>query len=559
MSPSSGYTCAARTRAAATLSLLGLLVAVVALQPGQAAAASSTSPPLALGFGPSSLVPVSGGTPVYTVGETIWAESGYNYSLGASLESPSSTAVAQLDLEPQAVAPVYTFTSSDPDGIWNITLASDQGAVVVPVRFVNLADHRPVLLSPLQYSLDGGNLTISAPANLGDSYDQEVCAAGIPAQPPVTLSLPAAMGDSGSISLTPGNSLSISTLGVLNTPFSFWVELYHTYSLDEGGTSNLVSYSLEAAQSQPIDIAALGPTAATLTWNVPLRVGRYDLRAFYQNSTGLEVSSTQLLVLNDSSWVSLSSSCIPQALQSSGISYSSSLTAGPSSWPRTLYYMYRTLGVEAVVAYPVRANLSSVNFVASPWGEPVQDAKVSVTKSPGILQTSQAGGSLFVLASDYPAQVNYSLGMGALGGLAQGKLSIDSQYATQTVDVTLAQLTVHLQGGEGSPITVEAVGTNGVDVTRGPIGSNLTASLYLPTGSYTVTASRAGASQSAQVSVTDGVASAVTLNFNAIPGLEIVLAATAAIAAVANVLFWALRSRGRTKLPGPAKGPPATG
>ncbi len=555
MSPSSGYTCAARTRAAATLSLLGLLLAVVALQPGAAAAASpASSPLLSLGFGPSSLVLVSGGTPVYTVGDAIWAESGYNYSLGVSLESPSSATVAQVDLGPQAAAPVYTFTSTDPDGVWNLTLAIDQGSVVVPVRFVDLADHRPVLLSPLQYSLDGGNLTISAPANLGDSYDQEVCAAGLPAQPPLTLSLPADMGDSGSIAITPGNSLSILTLGVLNTPFSFWIELYHTYSLDEGGTSNLVAYSMEAAQSQPIDVAALGPTAATLTWNAPLRAGRYDLRAFYQNSTGLEVSQTEILVLNDSSWVSLSSSCIPQALQSSDISYSASLTAGQSSWPRTLYYMYRTLGVESVVAYPVRANLSSVNFVASPWGEPVQDAKVSVTGSPGIVQTSRAGGSLFVLASEYPAQLNYSLGMGALGGLAQGTLNVASQYATQTVDVSLARLTVHLLGGQGSPITVEAAGTNGVDVTRGPIGSNLTAALYLPTGSYTVTASQAGASQSAQVGVADGVASAVTLNFNAIPSLEIILAATAAIAAVANVLVWSLRSRGRMKLLNPAKG-----
>lgn len=558
MSPSSGCTCAARARAAATLSLLGLLLAVVALQPGAASAAdsSASSPPLSLGFGPSSLVPVSGGTPVYTVGETIWAESGYNYSLGVSLQSPSSTTVAQLDLLPQTVTPIHTFTSSDPDGVWNLTLDSEQPPLVVPVRFVNLADHRPTLLSPLQYSLDGGNLSISAPANLGDSYDQEVCAAGIPPQPPLTLPLPTDMGDSGSISLTPGNELSISTLGVLNAPFSFWVELYHTYSLDEGGTSNLVAYSLETAQSQPIDIAALGPAAAALTWNAPLRAGRYDLRAFYQNSTNLEVSQTEVLVLNDSSWISLASSCVPQGLQSSDIAYSASLTAGSSSWPRTLYYMYRTLGVEAVVAYPVRANLSSVNFEASPWGEPVQDAKVGVTPSQGVLQTSQEGGSLFVLASQYPARLNYSLGIGALGGLAQGALNVGGGYSTQTVEVSLAQLTVHLRGGQGSPITVEATGSNGVDVVRSPIGSNRTASLYLPTGSYTVSASQAGGSQSAQVGVADGVASAVTLNFNAIPSLEIILAATAAIAAVANVVIWVVRSRRlSSRMAGPSKAP----
>ena len=233
------------------------------------------------------------------------------------------------------------------------------------------------------------------------------------------------MGDSGSIAITPGNSLSILTLGVLNTPFSFWIELYHTYSLDEGGTSNLVAYSMQAAQSQPIDVAVSGAHGRHAHLERAPQGRQVRLEGLLSRTRpASRYPRREVLVLNDSSWVSLSSSCIPQALQSSDISYSASLTAGQSSWPRTLYYMYRTLGVESVVAYPVRANLSSVNFVASPWGEPVQDAKVSVTGSPGILQTSQAGGSLFVLASEYPAQLDYSLGMGALGGLAQGTLNV---------------------------------------------------------------------------------------------------------------------------------------
>ena len=68
-----------------------------------------------------------------------------------------------------------------------------------------------------------------------------------------------------------------------------------------------------AAQSQPVDVVSNGPTATTLTWSAPLRAGRYDLRAFFQNSTNLEVFQSRVLVLNDSSWVSLSSACLPAA------------------------------------------------------------------------------------------------------------------------------------------------------------------------------------------------------------------------------------------------------
>ncbi len=67
-----------------------------------------------------------------------------------------------------------------------------------------------------------------------------------------------------------------------------------------------------AAQSQPLDVISDGPTTTTLSWSAPLRAGRYDLRAYFQNSTNLEVFQSRVLILNDSSWVSLSSACLPQ-------------------------------------------------------------------------------------------------------------------------------------------------------------------------------------------------------------------------------------------------------
>jgi len=440
------------------------------------------------------------------------------------------------------VTPIHTFTAADVDGIWNITLATNQGPVLVQVRFVNLADHRPVLLSPLQYSLDGGNLSISAQASLGDSYDQEVCAEGRASGAPVTIPLPRDMGELGTIALSPGTPFGISTLGVFE-PISFWFELYHAYALDEAGTDNLLADNLMAAQSQPFDLVSNGPTTTNLTWSEPLRAGRYDLRAYFQNSTNLEVFQSRVLILNDSSWVSLSSSCLPQQVQSPGISYSGSLTTGQADWPRTLYYMYRTFGVEAVVAFPVRANISSVNLEASPWNGSLQDAKVSITSSAGVYQTSQEGSSLFVLASDYPAQLDYSLGIGGAAGVSQGALTMDERYTAQTLEVSTAELTVHLLSNQSSPMTLHVTGSHDVNITRGPVGINRTVSIFLPTGSYTVTASQGGVSQSAQVDLTDGFAAAVTLNFNAFAALETFLVVTAAIAVIANVVVWTLRSR----------------
>ena len=168
---------------------------------------------------------------------------------------------------------------------------------------------------------------------------------------------------------------------------------------------------------------------------------------------------------------------------------------------------------------------------------------MSVSPSSEVLQTSQQGGSLFVLASRYPVQLNYSLDIGGAADLTHASVTIDGSYSSQNVNVSLAELTVHVLSDQGSPITLEVTGSQGANITSVPVESNRTVSLFLPTGSYTVTALQTGQSESAKASLTDGLAAAVTLNFNATPGLEIILAVTAAIAAVANVLIWILRSR----------------
>ncbi|MGH9918071.1 MAG: hypothetical protein ACRD6W_04260, partial [Nitrososphaerales archaeon] len=197
--------------------------------------ASTPAPSLSLGFSPSSLYPVADGTPVYTVGDTIWASSGYDYSVSLSVTSPSAGSsatahvVARTLLSADAVTAVYNFTGRDTDGVWNLTLTTLQGPVVIPVHFVNLAAH-PISLGPFAYSLGRGNLLISTTASLGDSYDQEVCATGNATSAGVTLSLPTAMDETGNLTLTPGTPFGVAATGRVNEPFSFWFELYHSYA-----------------------------------------------------------------------------------------------------------------------------------------------------------------------------------------------------------------------------------------------------------------------------------------------------------------------------------------
>jgi len=511
--------------------------------------ATASSIPLSLGFSPSSMTPVSQGVPVYTVGETIWVLSGYNYSVPISLTSAKSSASLSTDIlavrmvGPGVITPLFTFGSAAADGLWNVTVTTLSGAVVVPVRFVNLADHH-VSLGSLGYSLNGGNLSISSQANLGDSYDQQVCAAGLSAGAGLGINFPQEMQPSGNVTLIPGSSsVAVKAMGNVTKPFSFWFELYHPYSLDVTSANSLVVSNLLAASSQPVAFASSGGANATLTWSTPMREGRYELRAYFQNSTDLELVQSNVLVLSGTSWVSLSNACQPETVSSQNVSYSASLARGPETWPKTLYLMYRSFGVESVASYPVDADIASVSFLASPWNRTVPDVKVNVSPAPNLIQTSQQGSILYILASSFPVPVDYSLDISGGHDLAQGSLTVNNAYSTQTQRLSLAKLTVNVVSDQSAPTNLELTGPQGLNIAGGLVGSNQTMSFLLPSGSYSVTATQAGNVQSAQTTLTDTVASVVTLNFNTLMSFEIILIVTAALAAVANVLIWVLRGR----------------
>lgn len=570
MSRSSGSTCGARGKAAALLTLLGLTLAALSAQAGLVSAAfGATSAPsagsqtsvsgptvassvqLSMGFSPSTLTPVSQGVPVYTVGETIWALSGYGYPVPVSVTSvrPSGVLVSYIVssdlLEPGVVSPVYTFGPGDLDGLWNVTLVTFDGSLSVPVRFVNLADHQ-ASLGALSYALDGGNLSISSQAVLGDSYDQQVCAAGLDTLSGVGVSFPAGMQPSGNVTLAPSiNSTLVRAEGNITRPFSFWFELYHPYSLDVTSANSLVASNLLAASSQPVAFTSPGASNSTLRWSAPMRDGRYDLRAYFRDSSGLQLVESSLLVVNGTTWVSLTNQCAPEQVTSKAVSYSESLARGPETWPKTIYFMYRSYGVEAVASYPVDASLASIKFLATPWNQTLPDLKVNVSPSEGVVQTSQAGSTLYVLASSYPVSIQYSVDISGGVGFEQGSsVTVPISYSTKTLALNLAKLTVYVVSDQSSPTNLEVTGPRGLNIAGGLTGTNQTMSFVLPPGTYSVTATQAGNTQAAQVALTDGLVSVVTLNFNTLVSFEIILVVTAVIAAVANVMVFLLRGRG---------------
>ena len=546
MSRFSGRSCGGRIAA------LAFLAALLALPASSTHVSGATlRDDISLGFSPSTIAPVSGGVPVYTVGDSIWAMSSFPQSVTVSLMSANATQVLSQKLQPMAITPLYTFGPKDADGKWNFTIIS--GGLYFPVSFlfVNLKSHLVAIGSP-SYTLSGDSLAISAPTSLGDSYDQEVCASSASDRAGVRFAIPASIG-AGTVTITPGSQIAVTTSGVVNSTFTFWFELYHPYSYSTQAANLLTLKDIRVAESSPVVISAPGTTNIPVSWAVPPREGRFEVRAFFQNSTVFQVSQSRTLIMSPGSWTSLDS-CQANPIGPQGLTYDANLTGAPSHWARQLYLMYRTSGVEGVSSVPISANLSSVHFLASAWQQPLQDMKVSVAPDPRIAQTSVQGSTVYVLAARYPLPLNYSVDVGGIKTGA-GSLTLSRPFSAANASFDVAKLDLRLVSSNSSAGALRISGSNGAAVTR-LVQVNHNSTFFLPAGSYTVTGAQGADSQTSSVVLVNGEESSVTLDLTTVLRLELILVATGLIAAGANVLIWLFRSRGfrpRLVKPAPAK------
>jgi hypothetical protein len=494
--------------------------------------------PFELGYGPSGMSPVGDGVPVYTAGDSLWATSGYNQSVTVSLVSASAQLVDTKSLDPEAIIPLYSFGTGDIPGVWNITVGAPDGNVVVPIHLVNTKG-QGVGIESTSYSLQGGTLSISGNASLGFSYAQEVCALSNDSMNKMSFQLPQNLGQ-GNVTISgAGNQFAVATARTINSPFAFSFELDYPYAFNAVGTNTLVTSNLRAAESQPILVNSSAKSITSLQWNFPPRDGRYEIKSFFQSATGLIASEGRILMINGS-WASLDS-CTNNPLVSQNFALEDSVVSGPSHWPKSIYLMYRIFGVEGVASAPVSAGLSGVSFLASTWGVPLQDVKVEVAPDPRILQVSEQANSVYVLASQYPFPLNFSVAVGG-SQAASGSLTIESPYTLTNSSVSVGRLTVFVIGDGSAEAVARVIGTTGGNITR-LVNDSQASSFYLPAGSYRITASQGFNSLSTTVTLADGSDSTVKLDIRTFQSLQVALALTAVIGAVSYLVYRAVGPR----------------
>jgi hypothetical protein len=529
-------------RASTLLLLLLLSLAAVAaalpLRAGAAATGLPSSYPLSMGFGPSDLIPVGQGVPVYTAGDQLWLVSSIHMEL--TLTNPSGAGVVGTVLNPMDPVLLYTFSSSDPAGSWSLVVGGSSellNVTAVPL-VVTQEDLAPANLTG--YTLSGsGQLQLNLALPATTQYDIQACAVGSAIPETVSIPIPATVGTGQLLLSKNGSLLGVSTAGRISGPFNFWVELHQNYSYSLGGPSTVVSRDVEVAATGTIPMSS-GETSANATFvdYAQVRDGRFTLRAFFDTPAGISVQQAQVLAPDNSTWISLSG-CSASALAGSAtFSLSASLATNASRWPTAVYTMYLSEGVEMVSETTLGLMPAVLGVVAAPWGTALTDSQLTFTPGPGVEDAASGGGTLYLVAAQYPVEVAV-LG---LGGQSQTVL-IGRPFSETQVQINSSKVSVstYLNGGTASGASITILSSSGDSATVAHAVSGARASVfYLPDGNYTVEAALGNATQESTLLSQTGRATVVTFDFvtQSGQGSLYALLATAAVGAAASALLW---------------------
>lgn len=528
-----------------------LLVILLSAFSGAIQAHGSPQPlPLELGYGLTTLTPVSSGIPVYTVEDTLWVLSKFNETISIVLVTPNSAAAEGRSLETGIPVPVHKFSPSDNEGTWSLRIfVNNQQKFLIPVHFIKGDDHRPMLTSYRYYLQDEG-VIIGFDITSVDVYDEEACLTTKQKEELAVIHLPQSIGV-GDIGIRKmENNLILSTNASFNSPLRFWLELYHPFSFNINGTTEFISRNMRAATSTPIVISSQGESNASLSWEMSPRLGRYEARAFFESSSGLYVVQVRILVPDQESWLSLDS-CQLTRVGSSSISYLTSLRGDSSTWPTGLYLMYRVFGVESASLMPLNLKLSKVTFVAEPWQVPVDDLRVRLEPNLSLDQYTSVNGTVYVLARGYPMHLNFSVAIGS-HFVGAGVVDFSMPYSVKRAALSVGKLSVHILNQEAPSAGAVVKVSNAYNETIvKTTNMNAYATFFVPAGTYNVTASLAEQSRTVEVTVSDG--SETDLNIElptmglALPeapaSLQGILIVTGAIGVVVNVFVWLVRPR----------------
>ena len=498
-----------------------------------------------VGLSPSTLAPASQGFPVYTVGDELWAASQLGSSLRVSLYSPNFSSSNTLD--PGAVALLHTFRGADIGGNWSLRLSSSNASQTVAVQFVKQNKSLVPLLTGHGFS-NRGDLLLNYTVHAGSSYDMQACVLGEEMPNTVQIPIPGALGTGQLLLRRAGVNATVAVQGQLSSSSTFWFELHHLYSYSVLNSSGLVERDVKVATSATLLLSQNGnPTRnASIAADAPMRIGRFSLRAFFRGSSGYSVYETSVLITDSANWVWLRGCTSTMDVVSSVFSFDLPLGASTTEWPRTLFTMYRSSGVEGLSLESVSVAPAVINVVAVPWRERMAAARIVVAPGSAIQELKVVNGTVYLTANHYPLTLNISLAIGNEVFETQ-TLQVMQPYSIQELDVRAGRLDLvaRLNGSPALGALVEVFDQKNDTLTMTADARGST-SFLLPAGSYRLTANLGNETREARFAIQYGQDLPLSIEFGSAPSqtLSYSLAIAGVIGAGVSIWVWGRLIRG---------------
>lgn len=510
---------------------------------GQAPSSSATYP-LSMGYGPSVMTPLAHGSPIFTAGDQLWLTTQYQKQLSATLSSPNGTAVSVVTLTPMDPEFVYTFSGLDQPGQWTVTLSPTTQSVLGDVQEISFLvaqnDISPATLTSDSLSADG-NLTTSFSMATTTQYDIQACAVGGEPQENASVAIPSNVGSGDLLLALSQSQLTIVPEGSVIAPFNYWVELYQNYSYWVGTPSTVISDSIEVASTTATSVAPppaggrLNSTESPLQLYAQMRTGRFTVRVFFDTPLGISVEQALVLVPGSGGWISLGGCSSLTTVASSAFTISTSLQDPPSTWPRVVYVMYQSEGVEMVSATDIGVKPAVVSVVATPWQTALTDSQLVFGTSPAAGGFVIGGDTLYLTSSQYPIQVGV-----LIPGAGEENATIQQPFTATQIQVNSSKLSVigYLNGNPAAGVSVDVLMGNQT-VARAITGPGFTV-FYLPPGNFTVVTSFRNTTRAYDVLSQAGEPSVLSVDFTPPANHDLLygLLASAVVGTVASVGVW---------------------
>jgi hypothetical protein len=504
-----------------------------------------------IGFGPSSLSPANQGSPIFTINDSLWIYSTLDQPLIADLVSPSNITFRATVL-PSDILSLYKFTSSDELGEWTLYFTLQNGTYYsIPIFLAeNPENQSPVSLS--EYSIQNGEINLGFSVNAPDAYDQEGCLTSSSFNTTFSLAEPPSIGG-GSISLSidsENNSAIVAASGQASAAFSFWFELDYSYAYASSLLNETVSRNVPVARSASIFFNQTGSDTIPFPILSNLRIGRYEVRGYFDSGSGFAASETDLLYTGSGNWFWLSA-CAPFTINGQNFSRQVNLAENPDSWPSTLYYMYQDEGVEAFSVIPLQINLARLDFIGEPGNSELSDFTYSIANNSNIEASGSYSGSVYIIAKTYPLSVNVTpmIGSEALSPIG---VVVPGPFTDTNWTIEIGKLTVLVLNNSRADVgaIVGISNSLGASVSASiPSGGNT--SFDLPAGFYDISISKSGVTEVGNATVYDGNDTIVSISYSTtqFPSyyLEYLLVPLL-LGLVLNVWTWVIGPR-RSKLP----------